>query len=850
MTTQSDITPPTDTPSPLERARRQASARRQRVNRSNERIGRYRIINPIGHGGMGMVYLAEQEEPLRLKVALKVINPWIDSRIIAARFESEREALARMEHPHIARVLDAGTTPDKKPYITMEYVAGPSITAYCDGKTLAVQERLELFLKVCDAVQHAHYKGFIHRDLKPSNILVASIDGVPTPKVIDFGIAAALEGAPDDRTRMTAAGQIVGTAEYMSPEQADPASVDRDTRSDIYALGVVLYELLTGRLPYGDDQLVHLRQAFERGDYSGVHGVLISRIPQLPSNLVADLAGQDATRVARERTTTAHNLSRSLRGDLDCIALTALAHEADRRYGSPAELAADLRRYMAGDAIVARPATWGYRLSRVVRKHRSAVAAGVAVLLSLVVTTAVSTTAYFSVQERERLVRSALDEFVEVFEQASPNHGSTEVAAYEVLSNAVVRLRTVLADEPLLLAEVFEGAGTSFKHLSRYDEAVAVLQTVYDVYRDELGIAHPRTIVARYLLANAQHAATQAGPGLEIGTAYEEVIADYAAVVSDHDPQYADMLVTLGYYRKHRGEFDTAMGLFLSALEILEEDGTDPVRLDRARYGLARLYVHQAIGKKEAARALYETILADRLERLAVTHPHVLEVQLDLANLSPLERRRELIDKTLVQTATLPPPHMLRAAAFESRSALFRDLRDYPRAVEDWTQTLEIRKQIGGETVQSAALHHAIGELAWQYDDALARQHFDDAIRIAGDTLADGRSRDEAPLIIRSLNARATALNELQRYGEAEPLLIESIALCDALRGADNPWCCTARYEMFKILEGQQRLDELEALFATLEPLLLAQGEGSVYHTIACGARNRVTALRDELATD
>ncbi len=352
------------------------------LEKPGDSIGRYRLIEKLGEGGFGAVWRAEQEEPIRREVALKLIKAGMDSAEIIARFEAERQALALMEHPNIAGVLDAGTTESGRPFFVMELVRGVPITKFADARKLTIRERLELFIPVCHAVQHAHQKAILHRDLKPSNILVTEVDGKPVPKVIDFGIAKALGtgGAESDAMRagftLTQTGAFIGTPRYMSPEQAG-AKADLDTRSDIYTLGVILYELLTGDTPLGAQTL--RSAAFDEM----LRMIRESEVPK-PSSRVAT-AGGDITRTAAStRGTEPGKLTRTLRGDLDWIALCALEKDRERRYGSAAALAADIARHLASEPVEAGPPSAAYRLGKFVRRNRVALSAATAILLALI----------------------------------------------------------------------------------------------------------------------------------------------------------------------------------------------------------------------------------------------------------------------------------------------------------------------------------------------------------------------------------------------------------------------------------------------------------------------------------
>jgi eukaryotic-like serine/threonine-protein kinase len=337
-------------------------------------VGPYKLVEVIGEGGMGTVYLAEQTEPVRRQVALKVIKAGMDSRQVVARFEAERQALALMDHPNIATVLDGGATPDGRPYFAMEIDQGVPITAFCDDRRLTPRERLELFVPVCRAVQHAHQKGVIHRDLKPSNVLVALYDGRPVPKVIDFGIAKAAGQPLTERTLVTGLGAVVGTPEYKSPEQAELNQLDVDTRSDVYSLGVLLYELLTGTTPLQRKRL---------GEAALLEVLRLVREEEPPRPSTRLSATDELPSIAARRGVEPRRLSGLVRGELDWIVMKALEKDRGRRYETATGFAADVQRFLAGDAVLAVPPSAGYRLRKFARRNKARAAA--AVLLGTVV---------------------------------------------------------------------------------------------------------------------------------------------------------------------------------------------------------------------------------------------------------------------------------------------------------------------------------------------------------------------------------------------------------------------------------------------------------------------------------
>jgi WD40 repeat protein/serine/threonine protein kinase len=373
--------------------------------KTGDRIGRYKLLQQIGEGGCGTVYMAEQSEPVRRQVALKVIKLGMDTRSVVARFEAERQALALMDHPNIAKVLDAGATDTGRPYFVMELVRGVKITNYCDQNNLPTAQRLTLFIQVCQAIQHAHQKGIIHRDIKPSNILVTSHDGVPVPKVIDFGVAKATSNQRlTDKTLFTAFEQFIGTPAYMSPEQAEFNDLGIDTRSDIYSLGILLYELLTGRTPFDSREL--LATGLE-----AMRRTIREKQPLRPSTQLSSMVQGELASVARQRQTEPPALVHLIRGDLDWIVMKALEKERARRYETANGLAMDVKRHLEGEPVVARPPSAGYRLRLLARKHRLLFAAGSAVLISLVTGIVISTASV--VQTKSALKRALVAEHEE-----------------------------------------------------------------------------------------------------------------------------------------------------------------------------------------------------------------------------------------------------------------------------------------------------------------------------------------------------------------------------------------------------------------------------------------------------
>ena len=478
------------------------------TERPGDKIGHYKLLQQIGEGGCGVVYMAEQEEPVRRRVALKVIKLGMDTKQVVARFEAERQALALMDHPNIAKVFDAGATETGRPYFVMELVRGIKITDFCDENALSTQERLKLFIQVCQAIQHAHQKGIIHRDIKPSNILVTVNDGVPVPKVIDFGIAKATQGRLTDQTLFTAFEQFIGTPAYMSPEQAVMTSLDIDTRSDIYSLGVLLYELLTGKTPFDQQELL-------AAGLDEMRRTIREKEPPRPSTRLSAMAADALTTTAKHCHTDAPKLLHAVQGDLDWIVMKCLEKDRARRYETANGLASDIRRHLDCEPVIARPPSRLYEFQNTVRRHKFGFAAAATLITVLAIGILVSTSeairatraergqTRLAQQAEEARVMAETDEkiaktqaakaaaisdfLLQMLRSAAPPLKGSEYTVRQLLDDVSSGLTNQFIDQPEVEADVRATLGRAYHGLALADKSQPQLERALTLRRRIFG---------------------------------------------------------------------------------------------------------------------------------------------------------------------------------------------------------------------------------------------------------------------------------------------------------------------------------------------------------------------------
>ncbi|MHC4324548.1 MAG: tetratricopeptide repeat protein [Planctomycetota bacterium] len=603
-------------------------------------IGPYRLVRILGEGGMGIVYLAEQQQPIKRQVALKVIKPGMDSARILARFEAERQALALLDHPNIAHVYQAGTTEAGRPYFVMEYVEGLPVTKHCDRHKLTIEDRLNLFLQICHAVQHAHQKGIIHRDIKPSNILVLFQDDQAVPKIIDFGIAKAIDQPLTEKTLFTEQGQLFGTPEYMSPEQADMVSEDIDTRSDIYSLGVLLYVLLTGVLPFDSDTL-------RTGGIDRLRQIIRENDPKTPSTRLISL-GEEAKKVAERRCTEVAALSKCLRKELEWIPLKAMRKERTERYRSASEFTDDIENYIKGAPLIAGPLTAAYRFKKFLRRNRALVT-GIAAVLAVLIAGVVVSTVFAVRAERQANISQAVNDFLkeDLIRSVDPHIAQgREVTVRSWLDAASESIEGRFENEPLVEASIRETLGNTYRNLGDFEAAERHLKRVVRIRREELGKEHPQTIYATFELCGALW---EAGRIAEAHPLCLETVECSKLILGKEHRTTLRLMNILALVQDTLPEYDEAEKLFREILEISRKVPGQPEMITLLALGNLAGVVRRS-GRYEEAEPLYVEAFELRRQVLGEDHPYTIDSLRGLGLLRAEQGRYKEAEELLIES--------------------------------------------------------------------------------------------------------------------------------------------------------------------------------------------------------
>ena len=758
--------------------------------------GRYALVEVIGEGGMGSVYLARQSEPVKRQVALKLIKAGMDSAAVLRRFEAERQALALMDHPNIARIYDGGLTPSGHPFFVMELVPGVPMTRFCDERRLDIRARLELFVAVCQAVQHAHQKGIIHRDLKPGNVLVTEVDGRPTPKVIDFGVAKATEQKLTDAS-IADVGLIVGTPAYMSPEQAGPFTSDVDTRTDVYALGVILYELLTGTPPFD-------ARHFKQGAILEMLRMVREDEPPRPST---KLSASDALpNIAANRSIEPAKLTRSLRGDLDWLVMKALEKDRARRYDTAIGFARDIQRYLADEVVEARPPSAAYRLIKFLRRNKASVTAAGLILLAVLGGMVGTSVGLVRARAAETLAKErladvsterdakevarkdavAVTNFLEtVFRSPDPQRDGRTITVAETLDAAAKQMDSDLTAQPAERARLRAVLGRTYRALGLPRQAIPLEESVLDYYRGAVGLEDPRTLGAMDDLGQSYINADRRDEALKLA---DEVVRLRRKVSG---PEHGDTIlgmIRLAAAKMIVGRVDEAIPLQLEAIALSRKvNGPEHADTLSALSNLAQFY--SAAGRREEALKLQQEVLTLRRKVLGPEHLDTLGVMHNLAGSYADAGRRDealkLREEVLAQfRKRLGSEHHDTLLAQQFLATSYDEVGRQPDALKIREEVLAVRRKVSGP--EHSGTITAMNDLAASYYNA---GRLKEAIGIQDEVLRLFRKLNgpEHPNTLMAINNLSLFYSEAGREAEALKLREELLPLKRKVLGPEHP---------------------------------------------------------------
>jgi serine/threonine protein kinase/tetratricopeptide (TPR) repeat protein len=785
---------------------------------AGQKIGAYTLVSQIGQGGMGSVWLAQQSAPLQRQVAIKLIRWGMYDDTLLHRFQAERQSLAAMDHPAIAKVFDAGATSEGQPYFVMEFVAGVPITDYCDQKKLKIAARLELFIKVCEGVQHAHQKAIIHRDLKPANILVVEVDGKAVPRIIDFGLAKAINRDITGETLNTLMGTFVGTPGYMSPEQCDPTAKDIDTRTDVYSLGVVLYALLTGRLPFDTSEWKEkpLDEVLRRHREED---------PVRPSTKVTAQGETSSTTTAKARGIEPKQLVSVLRGDLDWITMKAVEKDRTRRYATASDLAADMRRYLGNEAVTARPASVGYRARKYVQRHKALVVGAAAVFLVLVAGVITSTWQAVEAHRAEAQVRqqSAIAQAVSDFLQhdllaqagAATQSGPSakpdpDLKVRTALDRAADRIEGKFAKQPEVEAAIRNTIGLTYTDLGLFPEAAKQLKQAFDLRHRVLGPEHPDTLTSMNNLAAVyidQQRYAEA-EGLDI-----QILEIRRRVLGPEHPDTLSSMSHLAIIYWGQGKYAQSEALNRQTLEIYRRVlGVEHPDTLKCMSNLAVTYYDE--GKYPQAEALDTQILEIRRRVLGPEHPDTLTSMANLANLYDAQGKyaqAEALDsQTLeIRRRVLGPEHPRTLDSLNNLANLYDAQGRYAQAEALHSQALEIERRVLGpehpDTINSmnnlANLYCDEGKYAQA--ETLQSRTFEMYRRVLG---------PEHPFTLYSLSDLAVIYQRQGKYSSAETSAAQALAGRRHTLGSEHPSTMVSAADLATAYVSQGKFKDSEPL--------------------------------------